>query len=829
LQTRANGETFFFCCPGCLHVFEILFNSSNGTMADFRDTDLYRACVAAGLIPGAAKQERAKVVVIEDIDDQGLEITLKIEGMWCQACAWLIKEILIRTPGVLATEVFFLSDYARLRYLPHRITPTEIIERIGQLGYQARSTAEEADHGLPNSVLRLGVAAILTLNIMMISFALYGGFFGDIEAAGVGALSLPLCLLAAPVIFYSGRPILVRGWQGLFHARPTMDTLIAIGSLAAYGYSVWQMLQASLHLYFDTAAMLITLVLIGRLVEERVRRRLNRRINELLELANGKVRLLASGREKWIRATSVGHGDLFMVRAGERVPVDGLIVAGGGDVDEAMLTGESRPIGKGIDDDVLAGSLLLAGELQLLATRTGLASSLGQMIALVQKALTNKDSVEQLTDRITRWFVPLILCLAGAVFLFLLAGGASVGTGLLRALTVLVIACPCALGIATPLAKVAVVAAGRRRGIMIRDAAAFEQAHRLDTMVFDKTGTMTEGSFVLRAVHAPAHSRAEVLLRAAAVEAGADHFLAREIRRQAKKQGIEPPVADDLQVFAGLGVKGIVDGDKVVLGSRRFMEECGVSVPERINGQTAEDEAKGLSVIFAAWQGEVQASLSFGDMVRPGARELVTALAKRGLDIWLVSGDSRTTTTAVARQLGINNFRGRAGPEDKAALIRRLQEQGKLVGMIGDGVNDAAALGQADVGFGMGSNPARLMEEAADVTMFGSSPDGLFEVLALSQRMARSVRQNLVLAFLYNGIGLPLAVLGLLNPLIAVFAMFASSLTVIGNTLRVIKMNGPQPHNRQTENLIGFSPVSGLPHNRNRTAEHQQEMSNLKV
>jgi heavy metal translocating P-type ATPase len=793
LQTKANGETFRFCCPGCLYVFEILFSSSGGAVADFRATDLYRACVAAGLIPGAARPEPSAATPIEEIDDQGLEMTLKIEGMWCPACSWLIREILLRTPGVLEAEVFFLSDYARLRYLPHRITPTEIIARIGRFGYRARSAVGETGRDHRDSLLRLGIAAILTLNVMMISFALYGGFFEDIEAAGLGTLSVPLCLLATPVIFYSGWPILVRGWQGLRIARPSMDTLIALGSLAAYGYSVWQMVHASLHLYFDTAAMLITLVLVGREVEGRVRRKLNLRISELHELAGSKVRLLADGRENWVEAATVRNGDLFAVRTGERVAVDGVVVRGNGDVDESVLTGESRPRGKAADDDVLAGSLLLDGELHLLATRTGPASSLGQMITLVQKGLATKNPVEQLADRITRWFVPLILCLAAATFLFFLMSGADVGTVLLRALTVLVIACPCALGIATPLAKVAVVSAGRGRGIIIRDGASFEQAHRLDTVVFDKTGTMSEGSYTLRDIHAPAYTQTEVLRRAAAIEAGADHFLARVIRRRAKKQNIVPPEAHNLQAFSGLGVKGSVDGQEVVLGSRRFMAELGHPIPARIDERAATAEGEGLSVIFAAWQGEVQALLAFGDVIRPGGRELVTTLADRGVAIWLVSGDSQATTAAVARQLGIANFAGQARPEDKVALIRRLQEEGRLVGMVGDGINDAAALARADVGFATGSSPARLMEEVADVILLGSAPSRLLEVLTLSGRMTRAIRQNLTLAFLYNGIGIPLAILGLLNPLLAVCAMFASSLTVIGNTLRVIRLTGQVP------------------------------------
>lgn len=788
LALTAEGRGF--CCNGCRCVFEILFSRAGGIATDVRETEIYRKCLAAGIIPWAGKAAALATPAptpAPDIVDQGLELSVTIEGMWCVACSWLIQEILTRLPGVLAAEVFFFSDQARLRYLPHRITPAEIVEGLNRFGYRAQPVEAGPNRSQPESWLGLGVAAILTVNIMMISLALYGGFYQKLELPGIHSLSLPLFLLATPVVFYSGWPILRRGWQGLRLGRPCMDTLIAIGSLAAYGYSVARMQAGSLHLYFDTAAMLITLVLIGREVEGRLRRRLNLRIGDLDQLAGGKARLLSAGREQWVATAAVRSGDRIAVKTGERVPVDGKVALGKAFVDEAMLTGESRPVAKAVDDDLLAGTLLLDGELRLVATRVGPASSLGQMIELIRQALAAKNPVEQFTDRITHWFVPLILCLAGATFLALGLAGHPLEEALLRALAVLVIACPCALGVATPLAKVAVLAAGRSRGIVIHDAPAFEQAHRLDTLIFDKTGTVTQGSFTLLELYAPAHTEAEVLRRAAAVEAGAEHFLAREIRRLAQESG-GAAVACNLQTHAGLGVSGWVEGEQTAVGSRRLMEELGLSLPRAIDQRASGAEERGLSVVFAAWQGEVRALLAFGDSLRAGARQLVATLAAKGVEVWLLSGDSPRTTAAVAEQLGITHFAGHARPEDKVAMVQRLLAAGRLVGMAGDGINDAAALAVADTGFALGSNPARLMEEAADITLFGSSPERLLVVLALSERLARAIRQNLTLAFLYNGIGIPLAMLGLLNPLLAVVAMFASSLTVIANTLRVVGM-----------------------------------------
>jgi len=792
LRMAASSEGLRFCCNGCRCVFEILFNLPGGIGTDFRETELYRKCVAAGFIAQAGKAEpiaaEASGPASPEIAGQGLEMSLKIEGMWCTACSWLVQEILRRLPGMLTAEVFFFSDQARVRYLPHRITPQEIFERLSRFGYRAQPVDAEPDLGQPESWFRLGVATILTLNVMMISLALYGGFYQNLEVMGITSLSLPLFFLATPVVFYSGWPILLRGWHGLSLGRPSMDTLIATGSLAAYGYSVARMQTGSLHLYFDTAAMLITLVLIGREVEGRVRRRINLRAYELFELAGAKARRLFEGREQWVAASAVKCGDRVVVKAGERVPVDGRVVDCQATVDESMLTGESRPVAKAVDDDVLAGTLLLDGEVELCATRVGAASSLGQMIELIRDALAGKNPVEQFTDRLTHWFVPLIFCLAAVTFFGLRFTGGAAESALLRALTVLVIACPCALGIATPLAKVAVVSAGRSRGILIRDPTAFEQAYRLDTMVFDKTGTVTRGSFTLLEVYAPDHSEADVLRRAAAVESGAEHFLAREIGRQAERRGGEPLVADTLQNHAGLGVSGRVAGDQTAVGSRRFMGELGLPIPASISERAAAAEEQGMSVVFAAWLGEVRALMTFGDSIREGARQLIDALTAKGIEVWLVSGDSQATTAAVAGRLGVTRFAGQAKPEDKVAIIHRLQAEGRQVGMIGDGINDAAALALANVGFAMGSNPARLMEEASDVTLFGSSPERLLSVLTLSARLATAIRQNLTLAFLYNGIGMPLAMLGLLNPLLAVFAMFASSLTVIGNTLRVVRL-----------------------------------------
>jgi heavy metal translocating P-type ATPase len=790
VHLEENGEHLSFCCTGCMQVHRILTGPGGVAGLDFKSTDLYRRFLKAGIIGGSAIPSAASQRPERDREAGiGLELTMRVEGMWCAACAWLVESILARTPGILTARVNFLADLASITYLPHRIRPQEIAEVIAGLGYRTGNETRQQDDDRRDSHLRLGVASILTFNVMMISFALYGGFFQQIGRVGILALSLPLGLLSAPVLFYSGAPILKRAWHGLVNRCPGMDTLIAVGACTAFGYSVYQVLVGSLHLYFDTAAMLITLVLFGRLIENRAREQVTGALRNLEFPAGNKIRILSGKGERWVAAPTVAPGDLVMVRAGERVPVDGRVACGCADVDEGVLTGEPRPRGKKEQDQVFAGSLLVTGELQLIAERVGRDSSLGRVRELVLRALTEKNQLEQLADRIMRFFVPLLFVLAFATGLFLILGGASPETAVLRAITVLVIACPCALGIATPLAKTAIITRARNQGAIISNPAAFEAAAQVDTIIFDKTGTVTEGRYCLRAIHVPGGNEREVLCKIVAAEADADHFLAREIRRQAEIRGIVPPRAAEQRCYAGLGVVANVHSEEIIVGSPRLMDQRGCEIDRELQALASTAEARGDSVVFAAWRHKVAALLIFGDVLRPCMGTMIQELRLRGLELWLVSGDSTATTAAVAHRLGIDRFSGSNTPEDKAKLLAELQAQGRRVAMIGDGANDLAALARADLGIAVGGNPLDLAGESADLTILSGSPVRIPEVFDLSRCMVRTIRLNLCLAFIYNAIGIPLAMTGLLNPLFAVLAMFASSLTVFVNSLRAAHLS----------------------------------------
>jgi heavy metal translocating P-type ATPase len=753
-----------------------------------------------------------------------LDLILRIEGMWCPACAWVIDEVLKKEQGVLEAKVFFLSDSAQIQYLPHIIRPEEIMARISGLGYRPLlfQEAEGISKEKRDLLKRLGVSAILTVHLMMLSFALYFGFFQELSPGAVQYLSYPLWLMATPVLFYGGLPILKRGSAALRHGAPSMDTLIAIGSLAAYFYSLFQMVQGSLHLYFDTASMLVTIVLLGRYIESHARDRVSRGISDLYHLAHQKVRLLSqnadqctptlslprrggddssapakdspplegggggeAAKERWVSSEALNPGDVFLVMAGERVSLDGKVIGGGGFLDESMLTGEARPVKKSTGNEVMGGSLLSDGELTVQTTRVGRESSLGQMISLMQAALAGKNPAELLADRITRWFVPGILFMAVTTCLALWLFHYPAEEILLRGLTVLVISCPCALGIATPIVKVAVLGLARSKGLLVRDPASLEKVRDLDTLVFDKTGTLTEGDYALQeVVTADGLGEKQVLSLIAPVEAHSDHFLAREVLRKAGEKGIGISQADHFETLDGMGVKGQVEGREIYIGNRLLLMDRNLNLSGSLDHRAREAESQGKTAVFFAWWGEVRGVLVFGDSLRRGITELIRQIQSAKMAVWIVSGDSQETTRSIAREAGIASYLGQALPQDKVELIRSLQAEGRRVGMMGDGINDAAALAQADVGFAFGAG-SNILREASDITFLTPEPTRVTEAIDLSRRTVRTIRQNLFFAFFYNSIGIPLAMAGYLNPLIAVFAMFASSLTVIGNALRI--------------------------------------------
>ncbi len=680
VERKIRKESNCFCCAGCAHVYDILIHLPEGPPADFKDTDIYRSCLAAGLVPrdendlapgpGAANFSA-------DADFENVEMALseklqvRIDGMWCTACAWLIESVLKKSRGIADARVHFLSDTAEIAYLPYETGPEAVFDQIRHLGYGAApiSDADGSARESKTMLLRLGIGAILSLNIMMISFVFYYGLLDGLEVHAVKYMAWPLLMLSTPVIFYSGMPILSRARAGMAHATFSMDTLIAMGALSAYGFSVINMTADDPHLYFDTASMLITLVLLGRFIEHHARERVTAGISELYRLSRQKVRLTdeKGDLERWVAPDAVSAEDCFRVRCGEQVSVDGTVMSGDAVLDLSAITGESKPARAVRGDAVRAGSRLLEGDLTLNARGPGSDSSLQQMIRMMQAAMVGKNRTEAAADRITRFLVPAIVLLAAGTAAFLKIRGASTDTALLRAITVLVITCPCALGIAVPLAKVAALGTGRRLGILIRDARVLERMKTVDAVVLDKTGTLTRGDFRLRRAIPGKLEEPAILKILASLEADSNHYLAREVMRRAQDLKIDVPPAEDIHRLAGQGVTGRVNGRTAALGNRRLMEARQIPLTDYWEKAAAEHERNGDTVVFCGIDGALAGMLVFGDDIRKEAFDLIRCLKRRNMKVVMISGDSEATTAAVAARLGIHDFTGSALPEDKVA------------------------------------------------------------------------------------------------------------------------------------------------------------------
>ncbi len=783
---RINGLERGFCCPGCKAVYQILLARHGEIPEDPTKSELYKACLEAGLVPSMQEDPAPQVSLAQPLSDQeALGLALEISGMGCPACAWLLEQALRRIEGVSEVRVSFASDLASVEYRPSEVAPKEIIARIRSLGYEASPVTEAAGAGRSPWV-RVGVSAVLTAHVMMISWALYAGFLRELPPESVRYLSVPLLALSTPVLFWCGLPLLRRGVAGLRHLSPNLESLVGLGAVSAYGFSLVEFLSGGLHLYFDTASMLITLVLLGRALEQGARASVREGYIQWRGLAAQKARLVRGGVEKWVPAREVRLGDMVRVESGETLPVDGVVVGGGGALDVSALTGESRPVTAREGEVVLAGSLLLDGAMTVRARDEIGRSLIASMASMVEEGLSSPSALERMADRLSRWFVPCVVGLAASTTIWIWVKGTGLDEALLRGLTVLVIACPCALGVATPLARVAAVGLGRRFGLWVKDPDVLEGGDRIQVMVLDKTGTLTMGSFALREVLAFHEDPEEVLFRAASVELSSNHFLARQVVAHARRLGVNPVEVEDFQEEPGQGVCGALGGVKVCVGNRAWMARCGLSVTEEADKRAMDLESQGATTVFVGWEGKVRGAMILGDAIKPGAVETVSSLRGKGLEVWLVSGDSTRTTSAVARQLGAERFVGEALPSEKAALVERLSSEGRKVGVAGDGLNDAPALSKAHIGIALGSTLA-APGEAASVHATRTDPQAILDVLELCRRTRRTVVQNLSFSLCYNLAAIPVAMAGLLSPPLAVLAMFGSSLTVVGNSLRLAR------------------------------------------
>ncbi len=706
------------------------------------------------------------------------EIDLGIEGMTCAACVTRVEKVLKRVPGVAGAEVNLATNRARV-HADAEVKLEALTEAVSRAGYTAVPVAQ-VKHAKPDPLWPVLVAALLTLPLVLPMLA---------DPFGYGhVLMLPpwaQFLLALPVQFGFGARFYVAAWKSLRGGSASMDVLVALGTTAAFALSTGEMIVAwpgyTMDLYFEGASVVITLVMLGRFLEHRARARTTAAIEALAALRPETARIMRDGTEQEVPTASLRAGDVLVIRPGERIAADGVVEDGTGSVDESLLTGESLPVSKAPGERVTGGAINGEARLLVRATSVGAESVLARMIRLVEDAQATKPPIQRLADRVSAVFVPVVVAIAAATFLGWWLIGGELVPAVIHAVAVLVIACPCAMGLATPTAIMVGTGVAARRGILIRDAAALEGAHAVTTVAFDKTGTLTEGHPRLLALHpAPGVSEEEVLRLAAALQSGSEHPLARAVIEAA--HGVAIPAAEAVRALPGRGVEGVVEGRRLVLGSRRLLDETGATPGDLAEAEAALS-AEGRSLAWLATaDGETLALLGFGDAVKPTAAAAIARLKALGIRTVLISGDTKAAARTAALALGIDDVQAEVLPADKAAHVAALRAEGGVVAMVGDGVNDAPALAAADVGFAMGTGTDVAMH-AAGITLMRGDPALVADAIDLSRRTWAKLRQGLFWAFAYNVLGIPVAAAGFLDPMLAGGAMALSSVSVVLNAL----------------------------------------------
>lgn len=723
---------------------------------------------------------------------KNMEWTLAIQGMSCASCAGRVEKGLLKTPGVETAEVNLALETANITGAS-TVRAEMLVDAVKAAGYQAQLIQHDAPQTAQNQAhqdLRGGwsvaLSALLSLPLVL---GMIAEWIGWPLWRGHNAGWVQLAL-ATPVQFWLGWRFYQAGWYALKAWSGNMDLLVAIGTSAAYGLSVYLLLMTPAHadmphLYFETSAIVISLVLLGKWLEARAKAKTTEAIRALNALRPEFASVMRDGREVKLDIHAVKLGDLVMVRPGERMPVDGTVEQGESQVDESLITGENMPVNKTIGDKVTGGAVNGEGVLYVKTTALGAESVLSRIVRLVESAQAKKAPIQRMVDKVSAVFVPVVIVIAFLTLLGWGLFGQDWQAAILNAVAVLVIACPCALGLATPTAIMVGTGVAARHGILIKDAEALELAHAVSTVAFDKTGTLTEGRPKLMTLLPAAGEDADgVLMLAASLQIGSEHPLAKAILLAAQEKNLVLPIAKNIRALSGKGLQGQIHDDTLVLGSSALMQDLSVDI-STFSAQISGLESKGYSVSYLCYlgkQAQLMGVFAFGDHLKDTAKLAVTSLQQQAIATVLISGDNQGSAGSVAQQLGITQVYAQVLPEDKANIIKTLKQSGAVVAMVGDGINDAPALAEAHVGIAMSSGTDVAMHAAA-ITLMRGNPALVSDAISISKRTYAKIRQNLFWAFIYNVVGIPLAALGLLNPVIAGAAMALSSFSVVSNAL----------------------------------------------